>query len=67
MDSREIEQLRKELEDHYGTAMQFFPQAVMDLSEVEQASPEELIRMAKELGYDIPDDEEEEKGFGLNG
>ena len=67
MDDLEIEELRHQLMDYYGTAMGFFPQAVIDLSRIEQASPSEVVSMARELGYDVDlnDDEEKEEGFGL--
>lgn len=49
-----IEELRKDLMDYYGTAMNSgFGMAVIDLSEVENASPEKLISIAKKLGVDL--------------
>ena len=47
----ETEQLRKKLEDYYGTAMcSGFPMAMMELEEVRRASDEEIIQMAQRLG-----------------
>jgi hypothetical protein len=49
-----IERLRKDLMDEYGTAMEAGNElAMVDLIEVENASPEELIQIAKELEIDL--------------
>ena len=49
-----IDKLRQDLIDYYGTAMSNgFPMAVMDLERAERASEEELIRMAREEGGDL--------------
>ena len=49
-----IEELRRDLMDYYGTAMSNgFGMAVIDLSEIENASPEKLINIAKKLGVDL--------------
>ena len=49
-----IEELRRDLMDYYGTAMNSgFGMAVIDLSEIEHASPEKLISIAKKLGVDL--------------
>ena len=43
----DYDRLRRDLMDNYGTAMfSGFPMAVMDLSRVEKASEEELLRIA---------------------
>ena len=47
------ENLRKELLDYYGSATEFFPVAWGDVIEVERASNDELLKMAKEAGIDI--------------
>jgi hypothetical protein len=49
-----VERLREGLVDHYGTAMTGgqWP-AIADLSEVENASPEKLIRLAEREGIDL--------------
>lgn len=50
----DIERLREDLKDYYGTAMASgFPMAMMDLSEVEHASEEELVKKAIQNGMDI--------------
>ena len=47
------EKLRKDLIDYFGTAMSFMPMAMMELSKVEKASEQELIKIAKENGLDL--------------
>lgn len=52
MDPKEksAEELRKELEDYYGTAMASgLPMAVLDLAEVSAMSDEEVIMEAEKL------------------
>ena len=50
----DIDRLRKDMKDDYGTAMMNgFPTAMMDLSKVESSTPEELLRMAQERGVDL--------------
>lgn len=52
--SIDIERLRKDIMDYYGTArFNGFPMAVTDLGEVSNASPEELIKLAREKGIDL--------------
>ena len=49
-----IEKLRKDLIDHYGTAMfnsSYF--AIMDLSKVQNATPNELIEIARKNKIDL--------------
>lgn len=48
-----IEKLRSDLKDYFGTAMMSFPMAVIELSEVENASPERLVKIALDNGIDI--------------
>lgn len=49
-----IELLRKDLKDYYGTAMfGGSPMAMMELSEVERASEKELIRLAEKNQKDL--------------
>lgn len=49
-----IEELRKDLIDYFGTAMSNgFGMAVIDLSEIENASPEKLIYIAKKNGFNL--------------
>lgn len=50
----DYDRLREDLMDYYGTAMTGgMPMAVMDLIKVENASPEELAKLAEELGIDV--------------
>ena len=50
----DIEALRRDLADYFGTAaFSGMPMAMMDLSRVENASPEELVRIAQKNGFDL--------------
>ena len=50
----DINRLRESLIDYFGTAMVCcYPIAIADLSKVENAPPEELIRIAEDNGIDI--------------
>ena len=50
----DIEALREDLIDYFGTAMMSgFPMAIMDLSEVEDASDLKLIMLAEKVGFDL--------------
>lgn len=50
----DIERLRRDLIDYFGTAMfNGSPQAMIELSRVENASPSELINIAQNNGFDI--------------
>ncbi|MCD7818408.1 MAG: hypothetical protein LUH07_05090 [Lachnospiraceae bacterium] len=50
----DIEQLRKDLIDYYGTAMfNASPMALMDVSKAEKANGQELIRMAQAAGLNL--------------
>ena len=51
----DIERLRRDLIDYFGTAMSVFPVAMMELSQAEKASPEKLIEIAKKNGFDLRD------------
>lgn len=49
-----VEALRRDLEDYFGTAaFSGLLMAMMDLSRVENASPEELVRIAQKNGFDL--------------
>ena len=48
-----IAELRRDLMDCLGSAMSFMPIAMMELSKVEKASENELIKIAKENGFDL--------------
>ena len=51
MDERELEYLREELTDYYGTAMMNgFPQAMATLGQLEDMSEEELKELAESNG-----------------
>lgn len=55
------EKLREDLTDYFGTAMTGgFPAAVIDLGEVDTASQDELINIAKKNGFDLDDYDEDE-------
>lgn len=49
----DIERLRDDLIDYFGTAMFYNPAAMMDLEKVRKASDEELIEIAKNNGFDL--------------
>ena len=49
----DIEKLRSDLMDYFGTAMGFFPVATMDLIKVQNASDEELINIALKNNFDV--------------
>ena len=49
----DIEKLRSDLIDYFGTAMGFFPVATMDLIKVQNASDEELINIALKNNFDL--------------
>lgn len=52
----DIDKLREDLINYFGTAMASgFGMAVMDLSRVERASDEEVIKIALECGFDLDD------------
>ena len=57
----DIDRLRSDLIDYYGTAMSFYPQAVIDLSKIESASAEQLINIALSNNIDLSDYEIKEK------
>ena len=50
----DISRLRNDLEDYYGTAMcSGLPMAVIELSQAQSASPQELVDMARQAGFDL--------------
>jgi hypothetical protein len=61
----DIDELRKDLIDYYGTAINQNPVAVIELSIVEKASPEQLIYIAINNGFDLNNYRIETKRFGL--
>lgn len=56
-----IEKLRQDLMDYYGTAAHSgFPAAMMDVIDVETALPEKLVELANRAGMNLRDYAEEE-------
>lgn len=52
----DVDALRRDLEDYYGSAMcSGFPMAVVELSQVENASPQELVELSRRAGFDLSD------------
>lgn len=50
----DLNQLRKDMKDYYGTAMMGgFPMVVIDLSKVERLQDDELIELAQKNGLDL--------------
>lgn len=49
----DFERLRADLMDYYGSAISEFPMAMIELSNVECASDDELIAMAESEGFDL--------------
>lgn len=49
----DIESLRYDLINYFGSAMPMFPVATMDLIEVENASEDKLIEIALRNGFDL--------------
>lgn len=51
----DIERLRKDLIDYFGSAIFIMPIAIIDLSKVEKASEIELIKIAEDNNFDLED------------
>ena len=49
----DIDKLKSDLIDYYGTAIEFYPQTVIDLSKIEYASEEQLINIALSNNFDL--------------
>ena len=49
----DFDKLREDLIDYFGSAMGIFPMVVMDVSKVERASKQELIKIAQQNGFDL--------------
>lgn len=49
----DIEKLREDLLNYFGTAREFFPQATIDLTIIEYASYEQLINIAINNNFDL--------------
>ena len=61
----DIDRLRKDLIDYYGTAIASNPVAVIELSIVESSSKEQLIYIALNNGFDLKDYKIEQNTFKL--
>ena len=58
----DIEKLRKDLIDYYGTAMfNASPLTIIELSKAENASPQELINIALKNNFDLTEYETNNK------
>lgn len=44
-----IDELKKRIKDYYGSAMQIYPVAVMELMRIDDMTDEEIIEEAKKL------------------
>lgn len=54
MQEIDFERLREDLVDYFGSAMfNGFPMAVVDVTQVETASTEQLIQIAQANGFDL--------------
>ena len=54
MQEIDFERLREDLVDYFGSAMfNGFPAAVIDVTQVETASNEQLIQIAQSNGFDL--------------
>ena len=58
----DVDELRQDLKDFYGSAMQYNPAAVMDLIKVEQASYNEIVRIAQDNHINLFDYEIKDRG-----
>ena len=55
MEEIDIEKLRKDLINEFGTASSFSPNAMMDVINIENASADELLNKINETNLDIND------------
>lgn len=51
----DVDALREDLKDYYGSAMQYEPAAVMDLIKVERASDSEIVKIAQDNHFNLFD------------
>ena len=55
----DLDRIRKQLEDYYGTAMfNGNPAAQINLSDVEGASDDVIADLAQQYGIDVPEDDD---------
>ena len=57
----DYEKLRSDLIDYYGTAIAYNPMAVIELSDVENASTDKLVQIAMQNGFDLSDYEKSKR------
>ena len=58
----DVESLREDLINYFGTAMQYSGAAMMDLMRVENASDDEVVNIAIKNGFNIYDYEIKSRG-----
>ncbi len=58
----DVDSLREDLINYFGTAMQYNKMAMMDLIKVENASDEEVVNIAMKNGFNIYDYEIRTRG-----
>ena len=51
----DIDRLRRDLIDYFGSAMNYNPLAIIELTKVERATPQELINIAISNNIDLDD------------
>ena len=51
----DIDTLREDLINYYGSAMQFYPAAMIDLAKIEKANDNEIVNIAINNGINIYD------------
>lgn len=44
-----IDELKKRIKDYYGSAMQIYPAAMIDLEKIDNMTDEEIVEEAKKL------------------
>ncbi len=49
----DVDALRNDLINYFGTALFYNPNAMMELIEVEKASDEQIVQIAIQKGFDI--------------
>lgn len=57
----DYEKLRRDLINYFGTAMSYNPMAVVELSNVENASNSKLVEIALKNGFDLDEYEQKTK------
>lgn len=51
----DIDKLRDDLIDYFGSASTIYPITIIDVTKVESASDEEVVKIALENGFDLRD------------